>query len=367
MRRLALASTFFVLSFVKPAPAHAAGEDGEDRYFYRGYDFGSEALYNPVWVIANRGFDVLQLAPHDRDIFHQDFLTNMGNVWDNVRSPFGPIGRRGTWTFVKQEILPLSWTSDTARWTPNYGLHLIGGGQTYAELREWFLAHEATPVTATAFSIATLFTAAFINESIENSGVIGDNTDCLADLYVFDTLGIVLFSFDFTKRILSHYFVLSDWSLQPSFTYPHGDLHNQGNYYSLKWPIPFYPRLKLFGYMGFSSEAGLSYEVAHGYSVSGAAGGKVSHIADSSTVAVVNVVNLKKTAALFLDRHESLLASVHVSDVDDYTVQLNLYPNAFWHTDPGVGMWTVLGRDGRWMAGLSLTHAFGLGVGAGTL
>lgn len=366
MRRLAVASAVLLSSFVSPAPARA-GDDPAPRYFYRGYDYGSEALYNPVWVLMNRGFDVLQLAPHDRDVFHQDYLTNMRNVWDNVKSPFAPIGRRGTWVFLREEIFPFSWTSSTARWMPNYGLHLIGGGQTYAELREWFLAHDATPATATVFSIATLYTAAFINESIENAGVVGDNTDCLADLYVFDSLGIVLFSFDAVKRLLSRTFVLSDWSLQPSFTFPHGDIHNQGNYYALKFPLPFYRRLSLFGYMGFSSMGGLSFEIDHGVSLSAAAGGKVSHIEDTTQVAVVNVVNLKKTAALFVDRHDSLLASIQVSDVADYTVQLNVYPNAFYKTDPGVGFWGVMGKDGRWMAGLSLTHAFGLGVGAGTL
>ena len=43
---------------------------------------------------------------------------------------------------------------------------------------------------------ATLFAANLLNETLENNGVVGPNTDALADLYVFDLAGAVLFSFD---------------------------------------------------------------------------------------------------------------------------------------------------------------------------
>jgi hypothetical protein len=347
--------------------ARAADPDASQRYFYRGYDYGSQSLYGPVYAIVNRGFDVLQLAPHDRNLYHQDYLLNVRNVFGNVVDPFPAISARGWGTFTRQELLPLTFTQAGARWMPNYGLHLIGGGETYAELREWFLAHDAPPAAATAFSIASLFTAAFINESIENSGVVGHNTDALADLYVFDTMGVLLFSFEPIKKLFSKYILLSDWSLQPALTYPHGDLHNQGNYYAAKLPLPFVPRLRLFGYMGFSSMAGLSVKLDDELSVSLAAGGKISHIDNESKVAVINVVNVRSTAAIFIDRNDSLLASVHVADVPDYKLQVNVYPNAIFHTEPGIGFFGIMGDEGRFMAGLSFTHALGVGIGAGTL
>jgi hypothetical protein len=366
-RRRWLGFASALLAGVAIAGDARASDDDDERYFYRGYDYGSQALYNPIYVLVNRGFDVLQLAPHDRDVYHQDYLVNFRNVWNNVADPFPAISRRGWWKFTRQEILPLSWTSNDARWMPNYGLHLIGGGQTYAMLREWYLDHDATAPAATVFSIATLFTAAFVNEAIENAGIVGDNTDCLADLYVFDTMGILLFSFTPIKKLFSKYVIVSDWSLQPAITYPHGDIHNQGNYYSAKFALPFYKPLSLFGYIGFSSMGGLSYRLDREYSISVAAGGKVSHIDNTSNAAVLNVINIRTTGAIFVDRNESLLASVHVADVPDYTVQVNVYPNAFWHTDPGVGFFGVVGKDARWVGGISITHPFGIGIGAGTL
>ena len=57
---------------------------------------------------------------------------------------------------------------------------------------------------------------------------------------------------------------------------------------------------------------------------------------------------------------------MNVSNVRDYTVNVNVYPNAFWRTDPGIGGWTAVGQDGKWLAGLSFTRTFGLGIGLGT-
>src|SRR3954470_3204678 len=128
-RRLAFATV--VLAGAVAIGGDARADDDSERWFYRGYDYGSQSLYNPIYVLVNRGFDVLQLAPHDRDLYKQEYLLNLRNVWDNVKDPFPAINRRGWWKFTREEILPLSWGSNNARWMPNYGLHLIGGGQTY--------------------------------------------------------------------------------------------------------------------------------------------------------------------------------------------------------------------------------------------
>ena len=162
-------------------------------YFYKGYDYGSQALYNPLYVFLNRGFDIFQLRPNN-SLFDQNWRLNSGNVADNMAHPFSAIGSEGWGKWLKEEIFPLTYGLHGARWAPNYGLHLVGGRQTFAMLSEWYDAH-GVPLPA-LFSIATLFTAAFVNESLENKDVKGVNTDCLADLYVFDVLGVLLFSSD---------------------------------------------------------------------------------------------------------------------------------------------------------------------------
>ena len=343
--------------------ASAAEDPPPKAYFYRGLDYGSQAEFNPLTLLLNRGFDVFQLRPEESDPRHQQWGLNFRNVLHNVASPFGPIGRDGWGKFLREEIFPLTYGVHGARWAPNYGLHLLGGGQTYAALREWFLAHDVP--LPTVFAIANLYAAAFINESLENHGIVGDNTDCLADLYVFDLAGILLFSAEPVRDFFSSELILSDWSLQPSVTIPSGELHNVGSYYSLKWPLPFYERLRLFGYMGFSTMGGLSYQLVRGYSVSIAGGAKVRRFYNETDDAVNNVIDTSPAAAIFVDRNESLLFSLHVSGVDYDYLRINVYPNAFFHMDPSIGAWTAATKSGHFMGGITITRAFGLGVGAG--
>jgi hypothetical protein len=349
------------------APAAEGGEP-KRRYFYKGYDYGSQALFSPLFVVVSRGLDVLQLYPAMRNpLVGQQWGKNLGNVFRNVASPFKPISHDGWGKFLREEIFPLSWTPQTARWAPNYGLHLIGGGMTYRETREWLEDYDVPTPVATVLSILTLYTAAFLNEAIENHGVVGDNTDCLADLYVFDSLGILIYSFDAVAEFFSTKFIVSDWSLQPSIILSNGELQNVGNYYAGKIPLPFFPRLRLFAYAGTSTLGGLSWLIGDGYSVSGAFGGRVDTFTNTGGAqSVFNVVSMKPSGALFVDRNESLLASLQVSDTTYYAVSANLYPNAFFHTDPGLGLWTAVNADGKFLVGVSITRALGMGFGLGT-
>jgi hypothetical protein len=335
------------------------------RYFYFGRDYGSEALYGPLWVFVNRGFDVLQDHVAGRNIFSFDYRTNLGNVARNFAHPFPAIAAEGWKTFLTEEIFPLSFTQSTARWTPNYTLHLIGGGMTYTSLREWFEDY-GVPAPR-VFSAVTLMASAFVNESLENKGIVGFNTDCIADLWVFDIGGIILFSFDWPNRFFSHTVVIADWSLQPSFTLPNGELHNVGNYYSAKWALPFYPRLSLFSWYGEASTLGLSFALTDDYSLSAGVGGAAIHIINTATHSVENVVSFVPTGAIFLDRHNSLLASLQITDVDDYFIHLNIYPHAFTERGPAVGVWGVVDKRARVAAGFAIGRPFGLGGGWSSL
>jgi hypothetical protein len=316
-------------------------------------------------VFVNRGYDVLQDHIAGRNIFTFDYRLNTGNVLRNVADPFPAISADGWKTWLSQEIFPLSWTKDTLRWAPNYSLHLIGGGQTYSMLHEWFEDH-GVPLPR-LWSALTLMSAALVNESLENHGVRGYNTDALADLYVFDLGGIILYSFDWPNRFFSRTVVISDWSLQPAFTAPHGELHNVGNYYVAKWALPFYPRLRLFSWFGEATTFGLSFALDEEYSISAAAGGAAIHLVNQSTHTVQNTVDFAPTAAAFFDRRNSLLASLQVTDVDDYFIHLNLYPHALTPRGPSMGLWTVVDKRGHVAAGVSLSRLLGMGLGWSSL
>ena len=79
-------------------------------YFYKGYDYGSQALYGPLWVFLNRGYDVLQDRTGSRSIFQQEYLHNGENVGRNLLNPFPGISQRGWGRFFREEIFPLSFT-----------------------------------------------------------------------------------------------------------------------------------------------------------------------------------------------------------------------------------------------------------------
>jgi len=335
-----------------PAPA---------RYFYFGFDYGTQAMENPLWVLVNRGYDVLQDHVAPRDVFNFRYGPNGANIARNVGNPFPAISDDGWGKFLREEIFPLSYTGDTARWIPNYSLHLIGGGVTYAALDEWFRDHDV-PLPK-LWAGLTVMAAGFLNETLENNGLVGYNTDCLADLYVFDLGGILLFSFDTPRRFFSRTVVISDWSLQPALTFPRGELHNVGNYFAAKWAIPFYPRLRLFSWFGEATTAGLSFAIDAEYSISAAAGGAAIHLVNQNTHTLENKVSFAPTAAVFLDRKESLLASLQVTDVDDYFIHLNLYPHALFARGPGIGFWFVADKQGRVALGLSMALLLGMGTG----
>jgi hypothetical protein len=343
----------------------AATPPAKPRYFYQGLDYGSQALYGPLWVFVNRGYDVLQDHVAGRNIFTFDYRTNLGNVARNIANPFPAIAADGWKTFLTEEIFPLSFTSTTARWTPNYSLHLIVGGMTFTSLREWFEDY-GVPAPR-VFSAATLMASAFVNESLENKGFVGFNTDCIADIWVFDIGGIILFSFDWPNRFFSKQIIIADWSLQPSFTLPNGELHNVGNYFAAKWALPFYRRLSLFAWYGEATTAGLSFAVNDEYAISASAGGAAIHIVNQSTKSVENVVSFVPTGAIFLDRRNSLLASLQVTNVDDYFIHFNIYPHAISDRGPPVGVWGVVDKRARVALGFAIGRPFGIGGGWSSL
>jgi hypothetical protein len=342
-----------------PLPTPAAPPPRR-RYFYFGYDYGSQALYNPLWVFINRGWDVVQDHVVDRNVFSLEYRHNAANVLHNLAHPFSAISDLGWKNFLTTEIFPLNWTERGARWTPNYSLHLLGGGMTYSGLREWYEDHGLP--WPRAWSAATVMVTALLNESIENKGVHGRNTDAIADMWVFDIGGIILFSFDAVNRLFSDYLIMSDWSLQPSLTFPRGELHNMGNYFALKWPLPFYKRLRIFSYFGEATTFGLSFLLDGEYSVTLAGGGVATRLVNELTDKVQNVVTFAPTAIAFLDRRESLLASLQVSDLQDYFIHLNVYPHTLTRRGPAVGVWGVMDRRGRVGLGFCLGI---LGFGGG--
>ncbi|QQS36182.1 MAG: hypothetical protein IPM56_18400 [Ignavibacteriales bacterium] len=317
-------------------------------------------MYNPIYVLLNGSYDIIQLQGHNRQIFKFDYNAGLKNVFRNMANPFGVIKRTGTNDFIRTELLPIELTKKGAQWWPNYQLHLVGGGMTYTATREWYKRHNfPKPVL---FSIITLSAYHILNEVIENGSYSGDNADIIADIYFFDIGGIILFSFDNVNRFFSEDLNLSDWSLQPSLVLNDNSLHNNGQYFSIKWKLPFLDDWSFFYYFGMNGLTGLSYKFDDSSSVSIGAGLRAKELVDVNESTHKKSISMTWNAGIFYDVDNSLLTSLHISGLTDYTVNLNIYPGLLKIGNFSPGLWLVSQKNGRILFGITTIWAPGIGI-----
>jgi hypothetical protein len=76
-----------------------------------------------------------------------------------------------------------------------------------------------------------------LSEIVENRGNKGITVDHIADLYIFDPIGILFFTNDGVCRFFSEKLHLAEWSMQPAYNFSNGNLENMGQFYVMKYPI----------------------------------------------------------------------------------------------------------------------------------
>lgn len=333
----------------------------QEKYFYTGKDYGSQALYNPFNLILNGSYDIIQMEGANRKIFRFPYQAGSRNVLKNLGSPFGPIVRYGWWKFLRNEIFPIEFARNRAQWFPNYQLHLIGGGMTYTAMKEWY-EYNKFPVPA-VFSVATLAGYHLLNEFVENEAYSGDNVDPIADIYVFDIGGIILFSFDNVKKFFKDELNMADWSLMPSFNFSDFSLQNSGQYFSIKWKLPDVDNWHLFYYFGMSGLGGLSYKFQDGSAISCGAGLKARRRYVLNPQTYQMSVTTVWHAGFFYDKDNSLLASLLFSGLEDNAINMNIYPGIIKFERFSPGVWMLMQRNGKLLIGLTTVYTPGFGFG----
>ncbi len=332
-----------------------------DNYFYHAYDYGSEAVYNPVNLILNCSYDVIQLDNRSRNIFDYPYSKSAKNLWKNLKDPINVINKFGWYEFIESEIFPFTLKSKKGQWWPNYQLHLIGGGMTYTALKEWYEYHGCEYPWIP--SVVTTATYHILNELVENQDHVGRNVDPIADIYFFDILGIWLFSYDNVNKFFSEELNMADWSMQPSFVLPSGELHNNGQYFSVKWYLPFYDKAAIFYYFGMNALIGASYRLNEEYNISFGAGLRARNNFLVKEEGRQLSVSMVWNAGLFYDRNNSLLASLHLSGLTDNFVTLNIYPGVVKFGKFSPGLWGAYRRGGNFIFGLTTVYTPGIGYG----
>lgn len=335
--------------------------DGIPRYFYYGRDYGSEALYNPVTVVLNMGYDITQLRNISDEVFRFPFPRSAKHTFKNLFRPDRPIRDMGVGKWIKSELVPGSFDRSGAQWLPNYTLHLLGGGMTYTNISEWYDAHGVR--RPRLMGLITVITGQFMNEIIENQGWTGTNADPIADVYLFNVASFLLFTSPKVNRFFSKTLNMADWSQMPTFTIPHGTLQNNGQYFSLKYSLPFYKPLKLFARMGMSTHLGLSYQLTDEYCLSVGAGVRSYELQFLDSAARQVTVTTTPTAGIFLDRNNTILASMIWSHSTDNFFNANVYPGVLRIGSFTPGLWAIIGREGYATFGITSKYTFGLGVG----
>jgi hypothetical protein len=327
-------------------------------YFYTPLDYGSEAMYNPLSFVLNGGYDIIQLYGHSRNIFRYDYGSNAVNVFRNLANPVKAISAVGWGRFLTSELLPINFRRDRAQWWPNYQLHLIGGGMSYVKMSEWYAAHGYD--SPELWSAATMAVYHLVNEIVENHNYRGETADPVADIYFFDIGGILLFRNDAVKKFFSEELHLTDWSLQPCFTIPRFSLENNGQYFAMKWKLPFWDRWHLFYLFGMNGVGGLSYAFEDGRALSFGVGLRASLLKPVGDSPTQQAPDLVWNVAVYYDVHNSLLASLFISGLTYNTVNLNIYPGLFSYRGISPGVWLSINEDNSVAGGVTTRWAPGI-------
>lgn len=338
--------------------------DDSSYVFLRGTDVGSMSTVAPWNLVINGAFDIIQLDGKDRRILKKPYGIGFRNVWDNVTQPGDVIQRIGFWKWMRTEVLPLDVSTEGAQWLPNYQLHLLGGGMSWKLYEEWYRSHGVDG--AGWWSAATVMTMHVLNEVVENEDYVGPNSDPIADLLIFDWLGIVLFMNDDVSEFFGRTLNMRDWSAMPMITFPNIELRHNGLNYALQWDIPGTERWHLFYYMGMSNMAGVGYRYDNHHRLTVAAGARGRTLREINPEVRLFTLNLVPTAGIFLDRNRSLLASLAVSPQHDQTAVLQLYPGLIGEDifPPALrpGFWAMIGSGGTWGIGCSINWWPGVGI-----
>jgi hypothetical protein len=201
-----------------------------------------------------------------------------------------------------------------------------------------------------------------MNEIVENGPFVGPTVDPIADIYIFDIGGIILFSFDGVNRLFSDELRMADWSLQPSFVPGPWTLQNNGQYFSIRWKLPFAEQYSLFYYFGLRGLVGASREISDGEAISAGIGMRAVQLKTLDPTTNLQTVELRFNAGLFYDRDNSLLASLMLSDYADNAVTLNVYPGVVKFGGFTPGLWLLWSKNDGFIVGFTTVWAPGLGV-----
>lgn len=292
-------------------------------YYYTGKDYGSEAIYNPANQIIAGGFDMIYISRQSSKIDSLRLPSGFRKVFNSIRDPREAIDCCIGWnTFLRSEIL-ISFKN--GQWLPNYTLHMLGGGMEYARLADYYNHHgfKYPRIWAAATSTAEHL----LNEAVETAGWNVNSYGAVADLYVFNTLGIIGFSFEPIQRFFAEEVELRSWLSQTAYSIRDNSIRNIGQYYSIKWQPEFMNNYSIFTHMGAGFLLGGGH-TKNNETISIGAGFRTHKVYIYNTQTNQETITTRPSIGFFKDRNNSLLASfvyTHGADFHE-NFKLEIYP-----------------------------------------
>jgi hypothetical protein len=295
-------------------------------YFFHPYDYGSEALFNPISVFVNGGCDTYQQLDRPSTFNAIPWKNGATSVWRSVTSPLPVISDFGWNRFLSQEIFPTSLDRDRTQWVPNYMLHIVGGGMVSRKIAEWY-DFNGYPLPYMLGAI-TVMASEFFNEMVENGPGIYPNEDCIPDFLIFQPLGILLYSSDKVSEFFSSELNLNDWSQPVAMSFAPLAFRNAGQNFVMKYALTKSKSTSVFFHFGNFAIFGLSFKTNTENAVSigaGLASTGVKSLPVQNGVPF-NTVESGPMAGIYYDRNNSLLASMVYSASRNCRFRLNVYP-----------------------------------------
>ena len=333
-------------------------------YFYRPENrFGSDAYFNPLSVVVNGSYDILRNGGHNKNPFRQDYRTGWDNVLDNISDPAGNIRKYGWQTFLKQECYNLSLDCSKAQFVPNVSTHIVGNGMLYVMMAEWYDYHGFKYPYFCSFFTTTVYQVA--NEVVENDAYRGLNVDPIADLLIFNPLGILFFSTRFGKKLFGETFPLYYWSLLPVINIDNGWLMNAGQQYIMKKKLPFGERYSAFLYWGINGLGGLTYSRDGVNNYSFGIGTVANHLNEKrKNGGRFLTPSMDGAVGFFYDRNHSLLLSVILTGPRMYNAQISVYPGLVSSGRFSPGIYLAFGEWDKFVCGITMPY-FPVGIASG--
>jgi hypothetical protein len=298
-----------------------------------------------VSEVINGAFGFLQISSNWVPLEEIDWANGFHITWESITNPIRTVDAYGRTDFVTNELLPARVDWNSLQWVPNYCLHMIGGGARHRGFIEWYDAH-GFPVPH-AWAWGTTAAHAFAVEAVEHYDRTRPTVDPVADMFVFDPLGALLFSNDGVARFFSRTLHMSIWSGQPAYNPLVNTFENAGEAYGLHYFFRDTHRVGIFSYWGMSHLFGVTVRGGELFDWSVGIGGAADELEDrdrgNGTTALV--ARIKLDGGVFVHRNGSLLASMQASQAWVQTFKLTVYPGVFSPGGLATGFYTGVRGD----------------------